>query len=223
MGYAVRDKKEILKIRWLLAVIIPVIWLFGYMQSAYAVDAYIDAQPADVEIGQDVEVTVVFSGDNVGRVRAVLEYDPNVLSYQGDGDDSGTVSLSMAGTGDSIVYQLPFKAVGAGDSTLSMTPLDAYDLDEMNVPLPEQQTMSVKVSAPEGAKPDTAAQTEKTEQPDPDVQETQKPATDTDNAGKTDKEDKEEHTRSNLTIWLLGGVVLVLGVVLAVLVARRRN
>ena len=99
----------------------------------------------------------------------------------------------------------------------------AYDLDEMNVPLPEQQTMSVKVSAPEGAKPDTAAQTEKTGQPDPDVQETQKPATDTDNAGKTDKEDKEEHTRSNLTIWLLGGVVLVLGVVLAVLVARRRN
>lgn len=220
MGYAVRDKKEILKIRWLLAVIIPVIWLFGYMQSAYAVDAYIDAQPADVEIGQDVEVTVVFSGDNVGRVRAVLEYDPNVLSYQGDGEDSGTVSLSMAGTGDSIVYQLPFKAVGAGDSTLSMTPLDAYDLDEMSVPLPEQQTMSIKVSASEEAKPETP---EQTEQPDAAVQDPEKPAADTDNAEKTDKEDKEERTRSNLTVWMLGGVVLVLAVVLTVIVTRKKR
>ena len=126
-------------------------WCTFGVQSASAMSCYIDAQPEQAEVGQDVTVTIVFSGDNVGRVRATLEYDKSVLSYQGEEGDSGEVSLYMAGSGDGISYSLPFKAVGEGSSYLTMTPLDAYDMDEMSMSLPEAQSMSVSVKAAQAA------------------------------------------------------------------------
>lgn len=203
-------------------------WMFLGAQGVCAMSCYIDAQPEQAEVGQDVTVTVVFSGDNVGRVRATLEYDTSVLSYQGEGGDSGEVSLYMASSGDGIYYSLPFKAVGAGDSSLLMTPLDAYDMDEMSLSLPESQSMTVTVKEKESAE-QPAAEPEKTEPEQkepaaPDVQEepAQQPAVPEKPQNESPADPSAQRSGSP-TVWFLAGLALLAAVLLIVVLIHRNR
>lgn len=205
-------------------------WLAFGLQSASAMSCYIDAEPEQAEVGQDVTVTVVFSGDNVGRVRATLEYDKSILSYQGEEGDSGEVSLYMASSGDGIYYSLPFKAVGEGSCPLTMTPLDAYDMDEMDIALPEAQGMSVTVKAAETAPAPTSTDNkdaEKSDSSSADVKpDTQKDTTAKDKSDATLTEQPEEEADTNITIYILIGLAAVLAVILIIVLvhrARRRE
>lgn len=211
--------------RWMLVLVLLFAgWLFAGAQPVCAMSAYIDAQPDTVDVGQSVEVTVVFSGGNVGRVRAVLEYDTSVLSYQGEEGDSGAISLSMAGTGGDIVYELPFKAVGAGSTALVMIPLDAYDLDEMSMSLPEEQSMTVTVKASEEVKPDNQKDSQDSASPevkDPEKDDQESPEQDKDGRDK-DKE-PEKPSGLNQTVWILASAAGVLAVLLAVILVRRNK
>lgn len=206
-------------------------WLAFGMQSASAMSCYIDAQPEQAEVGQDVTVTVVFSGDNVGRVRATLEYDKSILSYQGEEGDSGEVSLYMASNGDGIYYSLPFKAVGEGSCPLTMTPLDAYDMDEMDIALPEAQGMSVTVKAAETAPAPTSTDNKDAEKSDSSSADV-KPDTQKDTAADKDKSDAtltekpEKEAGTNITVYILIGLAAVLAVILIIVLvhrARRRE
>lgn len=199
-------------------------WLFFGAQTASAMTCYIDAQPEQAEVGQDVTVTLVFSGDNVGRVRATLEYDKSVLSYQGEGGDTGEVSLYMASDGDGIYYSLPFKAAGEGSSYLTMTPLDAYDMDEMNISLPEAQSMSVSVKAAQTAP--QPAETQKEEEPktDPAAEAKDDPQKDKEDPAKTDgkaTEKTDKAPRSNTTVFILLGIAVILAVALIIVLVKR--
>ena len=215
-----RNRKRILT--FCLALLLG--WCTFGVQSASAMSCYIDAQPEQAEVGQDVTVTIVFSGDNVGRVRATLEYDKSVLSYQGEEGDSGEVSLYMAGSGDGISYSLPFKAVGEGSSYLTMTPLDAYDMDEMSMSLPEAQSMSVSVKAAQAApaepekKDEGQSDSEKPEVKDDTQKDT---AADKDKSQDPAKDKTEKPARSNATIYILIGVAVLLAAVLILLLVRR--
>jgi len=199
-------------------------WLFFGAQSASAMSCYIDAQPEQAEVGQDVTVTLVFSGDNVGRVRATLEYDKSVLSYQGEEGDTGEVSLYMASDGDGISYSLPFKAAGEGSSYLTMTPLDAYDMDEMSISLPEAQSMSVTVKATQAAP--QPAETQKEEEPktEPAAETKDDPQKDREDPAKTDGEAPEkagEAPHSNATVFILLGIAAILAAALIIILVKR--
>ena len=209
----------------LVALLLLTGWFSYGLQTVYGITAYIDAQPEQAEVGQDVTVTVVFSGDDVGRVRATLDYDTSVLSYQGEEGDSGTVSLYMAGVGEDISYSLPFKAVGGGESTLVLTPLNAYDLDERSIGLPETQVMSVTVKAEENTAP----------QPDPKKDEGDKSDSEKDgegDSGKDGTQDKDQpdqtpdkqpapESHTSATVLILCGLAAVLAVVLIIVLVRR--
>lgn len=200
-------------------------------QTAYGIAAYVGATPENLEVGDSTTVTVTFSGDGIGRVRAILEYDPSVLSYQGEGGDTGTVSLTLAGEGTDIRYNLPFKAVGSGESYLTLTPQDAYDIDEAAIALPEAQRMSVYVSDKQQETTEPAAPTEE-KKDDADATEA-KPNDKKDDTAKADDEDKKDPAKADdqedttkaasghATLWVL----LILAVIVAALLVylRRRH
>lgn len=195
-------------------------WFFFGAQTASAVTCHVEVQPEQAEVGQDVTVTVDFNGDNVGRVRAILEYDRSVLSYQGEEGDTGAVSLYMAGSGDGIHYSLPFKAAGVGSSSLTITPLDAYDMDEMAVSLPDTQSTSITVQ--ESANQDVQPADPQKQESQQDVKEDTKedPAA---AHGKTDNANKEA-PRSNMSVYiLLGAAALFMVLLIAVLATRKRK
>lgn len=199
-------------------------WFACGVQSAYGITAYIDAQPGKAEVGQDVSVTVVFSGDDVGRVRATLEYDTAILSYQGEEGDSGMVSLYMAGVGEDISYDLPFKAVGAGESQLVLTPLNAYDLDERSIDLPETQAVTVSVAADPSADPDKKEEVGPA--PSDPGQDQDKDQDDKESGDKDKNKDKDktpEKTGSNATVFILLALAAVLVLVLAIVLILRRK
>ena len=193
---------------------------FAGVQDVYAMSCYIDAQPEQAEVGQDVVVTIVFSGDNVGRVRATLEYDKSVLSYQGEEGDTGVVSLYMAGSGDGISYSLPFKAVGGGSSDLTMTPLDAYDMDELSISLPESQSMSVTVTEPEAVTPQPAdSQKDTPSEISGDPENAEKP----DKGKATESKDTKEKPRSHASLFILAGAAVLFSAALIAVLVYKRN
>lgn len=193
-------------------------WLHGSVPAVYAADAYLDVQPETAEVGNDIAVTLVLQGDDIGRARVIVSYNKDILSYQGEEGDSGMIDLTIAGTGDGITYTLPFKAVGAGNSDLTMTPMSAYDMDEMSMPLPAAQTVAVTVTAPpeaapagekEEAKPDTEPAKEDPQQ--------QKPGKQEQEAGPSDA----QHPAATVPVLLaLAAVILA---VLAVVLVRKRH
>ena len=205
----------------LCAVLVVACWLFFGVQSASAMTCYIDAQPEEAQVGQSVTVTVVFSGDDVGRVRATLEYDKSVLSYQGEGGDTGEVSLYMAGSGNGISYSLPFKAVGGGTCMLVMTPLDAYNMDEMSIDLPESQAMPVTVEAPEEPEPPKTEPEDPQDDPsstEPEDDPQQEPA-----QPEEPEEEPEDGSASHATIWVLGGLALLVALILIAVLLHRSS
>ena len=194
-------------------------WLPGSVPAVYAADAYLDVQPETAETGSDVAVTIVLQGDDIGRARVILSYDKEVLSYQGDEDDSGVIDLTVAGTGDGITYVLPFKAAGAGSCTLTMTPMSAYDMDEMSMPLPEAQTATVTVSAPpeaapsgqkEEADPSAVPAKEDPQEQQPEKQEQEEP-------------DAAEKSHPAATVPVLLALAAAVLAVLAVIFVRKRH
>ena len=96
----------------------------------------VSIEARDAEVGDTVTVTVVFKGDYLGRAKAMLSYDPAVISYNEGGQssgDSGIVKLEGAGDGGDISFSLKFKAVGPGTSKLKITDSELYDLDEQMI------------------------------------------------------------------------------------------
>lgn len=208
------------RILLMLSVLLLAGWHFGGLQTAYAVEAHIDVQPASVEEGQAVEVTIAFQGDQVGRIRAIVEYDKSVLSYQGDEGDTGVIDLTMAGTGDGIIHTLTFEAVGPGTCALTLTPMDAYDLDEMGIPLPEQQNVSISVSE----KPQTDMPEDKKEEVDTQEQGGNHPTDDQKSEDREKEDQKQAHReRFGAAVWILLPTTAVLAAVLAAVVIKRRT
>lgn len=94
--------------------------------------------------GEEMQVTVIAAGDNLGRVEAMLKYDKSLMSYVSGGQsegDNGTVQLKKSGTGNDIEFKLIFKAKKAGETDLKISGAHAYDMDDR----------AMKCSASEGS------------------------------------------------------------------------
>ena len=65
-----------------------------------------------------------------------MDYDSTKLSYLGGGSsegDNGTISIRKAGDGKDITAKLKFKALNSGKTSLNISRLEAYDLDEQKL------------------------------------------------------------------------------------------
>lgn len=202
--------------KYLVTFLIGVVLLFPGL--IFAADAKLIVEGTDVRVGEESIIKVTYAGDNIGRVSGILEYDTSVLSYISGGSsegDAGAVQLKKAGTGDPIVFQLKFKTLKEGTTTVKISTYEVYDLDEQLMGTPatdEDITISAtKTVEPEGENPMEDPVEGSDEDPD--------------GKDSTITEDPDEKEDSNVnTVYLLaGGVILVLLIMVIALVLRKRN
>ena len=89
---------------------------------------------SEIKGGETFTVIVAFGGGSVGRVIAYMNYDSSRISYISGGSstgDSGYIQLNEAGIDGTISFELKFKALKDGDTTLEVITNEIYDLDEM--------------------------------------------------------------------------------------------
>ena len=137
------------------------IFIYGSAVSSFAASAISIGGETSVNEGDTFNISVTFSGDNIGRVDGQMTYDSSVLSYVSGGTstgDNGYIELKDAGTGEDLTFNIKFKAVGGGSSNISVSTNGIYNLEEEYVDAPSA-SKTVTVAAEE----ETTEETETTE------------------------------------------------------------
>ena len=108
----------------------------------------------ETKVGQTVDVSLVVKtgGDAIGDADITMSYDTSALEFvSGDGvqaDGSGNLTYSGSGTGseNELRTTLQFKALKAGDTTISVQSSKAYLYNDETLTLAEGSS-AVKVAA----------------------------------------------------------------------------
>ena len=124
--------------------------------SAYASSAKISFSDPSATVGQEFSVNVKISSQdgNLGASDVVLSYDPSVIEFvSGNNASGGAGSVRLVGTMDSsstkaFSYTLKFKAVQAGNTSISVGSYEVYDSDAQAVTVSKPGAATVKVKAP---------------------------------------------------------------------------
>lgn len=124
--------------------------------TALAATAKISFSDPSVTVGQEFSVNVkITSPDgNLGAADVILSYDPASIEFiSGNNASGGAGSVRLVGTMDSgnttqFAHTLKFKALQAGDSTISVGNYEIYDVDTQAVNVTKVGASAVKVNAP---------------------------------------------------------------------------
>ncbi len=128
----------------------------GGRLCAYAASAKIAFSDPSATVGQEFQVNVkITSTDgNLGASDLMLSYDPATIEFVGGNNASGGAgSVRLVGTMDSSTtkefsYTLKFKAIQAGDTSISVGNYEIYDVDAQAVTVAKVGSSAVKVKAP---------------------------------------------------------------------------
>ena len=128
---------------------------FGGFVS-YAASAKISFSDPSATVGQEFNVTVKVTATdgNLGASDLVLSYDQAYIEFvSGNNANGGAGSVRLVGTMDSSTttefsYTLKFKAVQAGNTTISVASHEIYDSDTQAVNVSKVGSSAVKVKAP---------------------------------------------------------------------------
>lgn len=137
----------------MLAVILPV-----QMFTSYAATGKITFSDPTVTVGNQVSVTMkITSSDGVGLgasdVR--LQYDSSALEFvSGTNANGGAGSIRVIGSMEAenqttFSFTLKFKALKAGNSSITVTSQEVYDADSKTVNMEHLGSSAVKITAPE--------------------------------------------------------------------------
>lgn len=192
---------------------LAVVLLVGMTSFALgaSVNTSIVPEKSKVKAGETFTVTVKFSGGDVGRVKALMDYDSTKLSYLGGGSsegDNGTISIRKAGDGKDITAKLKFKALNSGKTSLNISRLEAYDLDE-------QKLEGTKAGASLTVEPAKKAKKDKEKKKEKKVKE---PAEEEQPEENVADENSESENVKNMPIFIgaIGAVCLLLLIVLII-------
>ena len=173
----------------------------------------------NIEGGDTFTVAVVFSGGDVGRVDAQLEYDTDDITYISGGTskgDTGYVQLKSAGTEGAIVFNLKFQALTDGEAGVQVTTNEMYDLDERSMGAPSAyKTITIKGDASE----DQVA----TEPPDEEQPEEESSLTGVDEKTDEDTAAEDEGVISNTMIIVISAALALLIIIICILLGRRNK
>lgn len=128
----------------------------GGGMCAYASSAKIAFSDPSATVGQEFQVNVKITSDdgNLGASDLMLSYDPATIEFVGGNNASGGAgSVRLVGTMDSSTtkefsYTLKFKAIQAGDTSISVGNYEIYDVDAQAVTVSKVGSSAVKVKAP---------------------------------------------------------------------------
>lgn len=124
--------------------------------TVLAATAKISFSDPSVTVGQEFSVNVkITSPDgNLGAADVMLSYDPASIEFiSGNNASGGAGSVRLVGTMDSgnttqFAHTLKFKALQAGNSTISVGNYEIYDVDTQAVNVTKVGASAVKVNAP---------------------------------------------------------------------------
>ncbi|MDR1769042.1 MAG: cadherin-like beta sandwich domain-containing protein [Hungatella sp.] len=139
---------------FMLACVIAISCPAGQLVS-WAADAKIAFSDPSVMVGNEVTVNMKVTSDSaLGTAEIMLAYDPNILEFvSGTNANGGAGAIKVLGTMDSanqkaFSFTLKFKALQAGNTQISVTSQEIYDVDSQAVSLSKQGNSSVKVTSP---------------------------------------------------------------------------
>lgn len=121
--------------------------------AATAKITFNDPKPA---VGTEFTVTVkaATTDGNMGGADIVLSYDPAVIEFvSGNNANGGAGTVRLVGTMDSAStksfnFSLKFKALQAGNTTISVSSSELYDADMQAMTVSHTGSSAVKVQAP---------------------------------------------------------------------------
>ena len=193
-----------------LALLIPVL-----SPEVFAASSVTISTGSSVKGGDTFTVAVTFGGGSVGRVDASLSYDTEKLTYISGGSSSGNtgyIQLAQAGTDGSVTFNIKFQAVTDGDTTLSVTTYEMYDLDESY--MSEQPSATKTISIAGNAASDQLI----TETTSPD-----KPVKETELSGVDEKQTGTDSGNGILLMIALIAIPVILIIVIAVILAKKKK
>ncbi|NLD20278.1 MAG: hypothetical protein GX663_08570 [Clostridiales bacterium] len=165
----------------------------------------------NVKGGEKFTVTVVFSGDSIGRVDGQMLFDTSKLTYLSGGSSSGNtgyIQLKKAGTGGDITFSIKFQAVSGGSTNLEVTVNEMYDINESYLE-PPAASKAITISG------DAEEEELITEEADPD-----KPVKESKVMG---VDEKPEEGISTMTLMIIVAAVLAVGIGIIVAVLLRKK
>lgn len=126
--------------------------------TAYAKKADVSVMvesPAEAELGTSFSAALMYEGAEFGTASVEINYDDELLEYRSCSGgqafaDDGVVHISLDGGGGKVYLscKVRFKAVGEGESFLTVTTASLTDSDGKNL---SAQTDSVKVRVVEAS------------------------------------------------------------------------
>ena len=168
----------------------------------------------NLSAGETFTVKVTYGGEQIGRVDGQLIYDTSKLEYISGGTsegDTGYVQLKLAGTDGTISFDLKFKALEEGNTSLDITTNEIYDFAEIPLDTPSL-TKDITIKSSGGGAANDESSKEEVAATDP--------------AADPIYQDEEFAKQQNnkLTMILVGSAaVLVLLIIIISVVLRKRK
>lgn len=135
---------------WFMAFVSP----FGQIIS-WAENTRIAFSDPSVMVGNEVTVTMKVTSDSaLGTAEIMLNYDPSALEFiSGTSANGGAGAIKVLGTMESadqksFSFTLKFKTLKAGDTQISVTDQEIYDMDSQPLNLDQKGSSTVKVTSP---------------------------------------------------------------------------
>lgn len=123
--------------------------------TAWASEAKVAFSDPSVMVGNEVTVTMKISSDTpLGTAEVMLSYDPGILEFiSGTSANGGAGAIKVLGTMESadqktFSFQLKFKTLKAGNSKITVTSQEIYDVNANALTLSKKGNSTVKVTSP---------------------------------------------------------------------------
>ncbi|MGO4971767.1 cadherin-like beta sandwich domain-containing protein [[Clostridium] aminophilum] len=127
--------------------------------TAWASSAVISFSDPDTKVGDtfNVNVKITSTDGTLGSSKMMLKYDSSVIEFQGGSNASGGAgAVKLSGSVDStnaksVTYQLKFKALTEGSTTIKVDDYEVYDANSKNVDVSKVGKSSIRVKKGSGS------------------------------------------------------------------------
>ncbi|MDO4327068.1 MAG: cadherin-like beta sandwich domain-containing protein [bacterium] len=136
-----------------LLVCMMTLFIPAQILTSFAADGKITFTDLTVTTGEEfsIRVKIAATSGKIARSEMMLSYDASALEFvEGSGAQGGAGSISLSATAnqsETQVYTLKFKALQAGDTTITVNSQEVYDTDENIMNITHTGSSSVKVQA----------------------------------------------------------------------------
>ncbi len=127
--------------------------------SSWAMDSRISFSDPETTAGEQFDVRMKITsttGETLGSATVMLSYDPNYLEFLGgDNAEGGAGTVKVTGSTSlgqtEWVYTLKFRAVQAGDTSITISDWEIYDADSKMAANVKEGSSAIKIGAAAGA------------------------------------------------------------------------